>query len=312
MPNPPLRTNSEWTILRILQWAGSYFKDRGIESPRTAAEILLAHALGTDRVHLYMHHDQPLGQTELALFKTLVQRRLQREPVAYIVGHKGFWSVDLNVTPAVLIPRPETERLVEAAVAWLTDQASESAADVLDLGTGSGAVVVAIAVEAGAHRFFASDVSPEAIAIARSNAVTAGVAEHVRFFVGDWLSAVRRWPRFDLIVTNPPYVASAEWSDLQPEIVRYEPRLALDGGEDGLRSYRTIVDAAHRYLKPGGALMMEIGCRQREAIQVLAEQSGAYDTCSCLKDYGGHDRVVTIRKKILHLLMNTANKICFS
>ncbi len=297
MPNPPLRTNSEWTILRILQWASTYFKNRGIESPRAAAEILLSHALGTDRVHLYMHYDQPLDKAELALFKTFIQRRLQREPVAYIVGRKGFWSVDLCVTPDVLIPRPETERLVEAALTWLSDRAFESAADVIDLGTGSGAIVVAMAFEAGAHRFFASDVSPEAIAIARSNAVTAGVAEHVRFFVGDWLSAVRRSPIFDLIVTNPPYVVSGEWFDLQPEIVHYEPRLALDGDEDGLRSYRAIVGTAHRFLKPGGALMMEIGCRQQEAVLVFAEQSGAYDTYKCLKDYSGHDRVVTMQKK---------------
>jgi len=297
MPNPPLRTNPEWTILRILQWASTYFKNRGIESPRAAAEILLAHALGTDRVHLYMHHDQPLDRTELALFKTFIQRRLQREPVAYIVGHKGFWSVDLSVTPDVLIPRPETERLVEAALTWLDDRAFGSAANVMDLGTGSGAIVVAIASEAGAHRFFASDVSPEAIAVARSNAVTAGVAEHVHFFIADWLSAVRCSPIFDLIVTNPPYVASGEWFELQPEIVRYEPRLALDGDEDGLRSYRAIVGAAHRFLKPGGALMMEIGCRQQESVQMIAEQSGAYDTYNCLRDYSGHDRVVTMQKK---------------
>lgn len=294
----------------MLQWASTYFKNRGIESPRAAAEILLAHALGTDRVHLYMHHDQPLDKTELALFKTFIQRRLQREPVAYIVGHKGFWSVDLSVTPDVLIPRPETERLVEVALAWLADRAFGSAADIMDLGTGSGAIVVAIAAEAGLHRFFASDVSPDAIAIARNNAVTAGVAEHVRFFVGDWLAAVRPGPLFDLIVTNPPYVASGEWSDLQPEIVHYEPRLALDGDEDGLRSYRAIVGTAHRFLKPGGALMMEIGCRQQEAIQLLAEQCGAYETYNCYKDYSGHDRVVTMQKKILHLRMNAANKTC--
>jgi release factor glutamine methyltransferase len=127
--------------------------------------------------------------------------------------------------------------------------------------------------------------------------VAAGVAGQVRFFVGDWLSAVRRGPIFDLIVTNPPYVASGEWSDLQPEIVHYEPRLALDGDEDGLRSYRAIVGTAHRYLQPGGALMMEIGCRQREAVQILAEQSGAYDTYNCIQDYSGHDRVVTMQKK---------------
>ena len=155
MPNLPSATSSDWNILRILQWAGGFLKQRGIESPRSAAEILLAHALGTDRVRLYMHHDQPLEKHELALFKTLLQRRLQREPVAYIVGRKGFWSLDLDVTPAVLIPRPETERLVEAALAWLAGRPADRPARVLDLGTGSGAIVLALACEAGRHRFAA-------------------------------------------------------------------------------------------------------------------------------------------------------------
>jgi release factor glutamine methyltransferase len=297
MPTPPSLTSSEWNILRILQWANGYLKNHGIESPRAAAEILLAHALGTDRVHLYMHHDQPLEKAELALFKAFIQRRLKGEPVAYIVGRKGFWSLDLGVTPAVLIPRPETERLVEAALAWLAGRAAGPTANVMDLGTGSGAIVLAIASEAAAHRFFASDVSSEAIAIARCNAVTAGVAERVRFFVGDWFCAVRRGPIFDLIVSNPPYIATQDWAGLQPEIVHYEPRLALDGDGDGLRSFRAILGEAYHHLTPGGTLMLEIGCDQREAVQHFAEQSGAYEAFSCLKDYSGHDRVVTMRKK---------------
>lgn len=297
MPNPSPPTNPEWNILRILQWAGGYLKKQGIESPRAAAEILLAHALGTDRVHLYTHHDQPLEKPELAVFKTLIQRRLKREPVAYIVGSKGFWSLDLGVTPAVLIPRPETERLVEAALAWLAARSPGQAADIMDLGTGSGAVVLAIACETSGHRLYASDISPEAIAVAKRNAERVGAAERVRFAVGDWLCALRRGPVFDLVVSNPPYVASGEWSRLQPEIVRYEPRLALDGDEDGLRCYRTIVAAAHHHLKAGGALMMEIGCDQREAVRRIAEYSGAYTAFDCLKDYGGRDRVVTMRKK---------------
>jgi len=281
----------------MLQWAGGYLKNRGIESPRAAAEILLAHALRTDRVHLYMHHDQPLDKPELALFKTLIQRRLQGEPVAYIVGSKGFWTLDLEVTPAVLIPRPETERLVEAALDWLAARSSGEPADVLDLGTGSGAIVLAIASAATGHRLYAADLSPEAVAVARRNARAAGAAERVRFFVGDWLCALRRGPVFDLIVSNPPYIASGEWPRLQPEIVRYEPRLALDGDKDGLRCFRAIVAAAHHHLKPGGALMLEIGCDQGEAVGRIAEASGAYTAGACLTDYGGRDRVVTLLKK---------------
>jgi release factor glutamine methyltransferase len=297
MPNPSPPTSSEWSTLRVLQWASGYLKNRGVESPRAAAEILLAHALGSDRVHLYMHHDQPLERAELAQFKALIQRRLQREPVAYIVGRKGFWSLDLDVTPSVLIPRPETERLVEAALAWLAGRGPGQPAAVLDLGTGSGAIVLAVASDASAHRYFASDVSPEAVAVARRNAATAGVSGRVRWFVGDWLGAVRRGPIFDLILSNPPYVATREWAGLQPEIVRFEPRLALDGDVDGLRSYRAIVGTARHHLKPGGTLMLEIGCDQREAVQGIAEQSGAYEAYGCFKDYSGLDRVVTMRKK---------------
>lgn len=307
MPNPPFPTHPEWTILRALQWASSYLKNRGIESPRSASEILLAHALGTDRLYLYTHHDQPLEQAELSLFRTFLQRRVQKEPVAYIVGHKGFWSIDLAVDPAVLVPRPETEHLVEAALAWLAGRCAGAVADVLDLGTGSGAIAVAMACEAGAHLFFASDISPEAVAIARQNALTAGVSAKVHFFVSDWLKAVNPAPIFDLIVSNPPYIAATEWGELQPEIVQHEPKLALDGGEDGLRCYREIVGTAHRHLKPGGTLMMEIGCCQREAVQQLVEQTGAYDAYECLKDYRGLDRVVAMQKKILRLSANTAN-----
>jgi release factor glutamine methyltransferase len=297
MPTPPPAANLQWTVERILQWARGYLGDRGIDSPRSAAEIMLAHALGTDRIHLYMYPDKPLKKTELAVFKDYIRRRIQREPVAYIVGRKGFWSLELGVTPSVLIPRPETECLVEASLAVLAGRGVVSAARILDLGTGAGAIVLALASEAGAHRYFASDVSPEAVAVARCNASAAGLSERVRFFVGDWFSAVRPDPVFDLIVSNPPYVARGEMARLQPEILRYEPKLALDGDEDGLRSYRAIVGAAHLHLKPGGTLMLEIGHDQREAVQRMAEQAGVYDVCGCQRDYGGHDRVITMNKK---------------
>lgn len=297
MSSPLPATRLEWTILRVLQWASGFLRNRGIESPRAAAEILLAHALGTDRVHLYMHHDQPLEPDELAVFKGFIQRRLRREPVAYIVGRKGFWSLDLKVAPAVLIPRPETERLVETALAWLSGRAHHRPASVLDLGTGSGAIVLALASEAGAHRFFASDLSPEAVAVARCNAAAAGLATRVSFFVGDWLGAVRAVPAFDLIVSNPPYVVRSAMDGLPPEIAWYEPRVALDGDADGLRCYRAIIGQAHLHLQPGGALMLEIGYDQRQAVLRIAEQSGAYESFRCIQDYGNHDRVLTMRKK---------------
>lgn len=298
MSNPPPAADLEWSILRVILWAAAYLKERGIESPRSAAEILLAHALRTDRVQLYVHHDKPLEKTELAAFKELIRRRVRREPVAYIVGRKGFWTLDLAVGPEVLIPRPETECLVEAALALLAKVPAECCARVLDLGTGSGAIVLALAAEAVRHRYFASDLSAAALTTARRNAHAVGVEGRVEFFAADWFSALRQGGApFDLIVSNPPYVVRSTLAELQAEIVRHEPRLALDGGRDGLTSYRAIIGAADSHLAPGGALLLEIGSDQREAVQRIAAQAGGYGEVQCMADYAGRDRVVVLRKK---------------
>jgi release factor glutamine methyltransferase len=298
MSNPPPAVDPVWTILRVILWAAAYLKERGIESPRSAAEILLAHALRTDRVQLYVHHDQPLEKAELAAFKELIRRRVRREPVAYIVGRKGFWTLDLAVGPEVLIPRPETECLVEATLAVLVKFPDGRCARVLELGTGSGAVVLALAAEAGRHRYFASDLSSAAAATARSNAHAAGVGGQVEFFAADWFSAFKQGGEpFDVIVSNPPYVVHSALAELQPEIVHHEPHLALDGGPDGLKSYRAIIGAAGSHLAPGGVLLLEIGCDQREAVQRVAAQAGGYEDIQCAADYAGRDRVVALRKK---------------
>jgi release factor glutamine methyltransferase len=298
MSNPPPAVDRKWTILGVIQWAAAYLKERGIESPRSAAEILLAHALQTDRVQLYVHRDKPLEKAELAVFKELIRRRVRREPVAYILGRKGFWTLDLAVGPEVLIPRPETERLVEAALAVLVKVPEGRCARVLDLGTGSGAVVLALVAEAGRHRYFASDLSIAAVATARRNARAAGVGGRVEFFAADWFSALKRkCEPFDVIVSNPPYVSRSALTELQPEIVRHEPHLALDGGPDGLNSYHAIIGAAGSHLAPGGALLLEIGSDQREAVLRIAAQAGGYDDARCVADYAGCDRVVVLRKK---------------
>jgi release factor glutamine methyltransferase len=297
MPNLPPTTNLEWTVLKVLQWAASFLKANGIDSPRSTAELLLAHALNTERVQLYVHHDQPLEPSELSTFKQLLRRRLRREPAAYILGRKGFWTLEIEVTPDVLIPRPETECLVEAALAVLK-QHPAGRSRVLDLGTGSGAVVLALAAEAPEHRYFASDVCPAAAAIAGRNAEAAGGSARVRIWAADWFAALKPgWALFDLIVSNPPYVASTAMDRLAPEIALHEPRLALDGDADGLRSYRAIIGEAYRYLAPGGWLLLEIGSDQRPAVQQIAEQAGAYDGFTCSRDYSGRDRVVCLHKK---------------
>ncbi|MFO7706660.1 MAG: peptide chain release factor N(5)-glutamine methyltransferase [Desulfobacterales bacterium] len=298
MSSPSQSTDEAWTILKLLRWSAAFLQQRGIDSPRTAAELLLAHALHLERLQLYMRYDQPLEKAELAAFRELLRRRLRREPVAYILGRKGFWSLDLQVGPEVLIPRPETELLVDAALESLAKHPPGKPARVLDLGTGSGAVVLALAAAAPQHRYVASDLSVAALAMARRNAREAGCGGRVAFFAADWLCALRRDSEpFDLILSNPPYIARMALEGLQPEIARYEPRLALDGGADGLQSHRAIIAAAGRHLAAGGSLMLEIGADQREGVRTLAEQAASYGAMRCLKDHAGCDRVAVLVKK---------------
>jgi release factor glutamine methyltransferase len=296
-PRPP-----EWTIIKLLKWATSYFRSHDIESPRASAEILLAHALNLQRIDLYLRYDQPLDGDELNGFKVLLKRRVKREPVAYIVGQKGFWSIDLKVTGDVLIPRPETECLVEKALDALSGTSTAAGQRVLELGTGSGAVILALAFQQPDPVYFASDASLNAIGIARANAGRLHLEEHIRFFGGDWFAALDPESGcFDLILSNPPYIKSAEMENLQPEILNYEPVHALDGGPDGLSSLRRIIEHAHQYLKPGGMLMVEIGHDQQADVHRIMQQCGHYDRFTCTQDYSGLDRVVQMRKKMLRM-----------
>lgn len=302
-PAPPLpaagpsRRETNWTILKLLAWTTSYFKSHGIESPRADAEILLAHTLGSQRITLYAHHDQPLNPDELQRFKTFIKRRAAREPVAYIVGHKGFWSLDLTVTPDVLIPRPETECLVERALEFLPRDAAAGALRVLELGTGSGAIVLALAQERPVHRFYALDRSAAALAVARRNAHRAGLQGRVHFWAADWVDALRPGRSlFDLIVSNPPYVRAPDIAGLQPEIGSFEPRQALDGGPDGLRELGRIIRQAPSFLKPGGRILLEIGWDQAQALRAMAADGGFYREAVVFQDYSGRDRVFLLKK----------------
>ena len=284
----------EWTILSILNWTTGYFRRRHIETPRLDAEILLAHSLGLKRIDLYLRYDQPLGTDERAAYKRLVQRRAAREPVALIVGRREFWSLDLAVGPHVLTPRPETEHVVEAALAFLQSNSVAPDPLVLDLGTGSGCIAVALAYGVPAARVVASDLSRPALATARGNIARHHLTDRVALVAGCGLDMFARTrPVFDLIVSNPPYIPSADIPGLPPEVRDYEPRGALDGGDDGLDAYRLIIPAAAARLRPGGALILEIGWDQRQGISLLLEQSGGYQTWSCIPDYAGHDRVIS-------------------
>ena len=286
--------SNQWTILPLLQWAAGYFKSKDIDSPRSTAEVLLAHTLDTSRIELYLRYDQPLKKNELARFKQLIQRRIQHEPVAYITGKKEFWSLNLTVSPEVLIPRPETECLVEQVLNWISGAKTDKPGDLLDLGTGSGAIVLALAKELPNWRCCAVDQNDAAINIARQNAIANGLENAVSFWVSNWFDAVEDHRVFDLVVSNPPYISISDMEKLQPEIRLFEPRMALDGGEDGLQAIRQILFSAPSVLRAGGALLMEIGCDQADAVRELVRESGAYSRIDLFQDYSQQDRVVRI------------------
>jgi release factor glutamine methyltransferase len=303
---------NDWTILKLIRWADSYFKSHDIDSPRATAEILLAHCLKIKKIDLYLRYDQPLSSDELANFKVLIKRRLQREPVAYIAGCREFWSLDFKVSKDVLIPRPDTECLVETALKVLSqDNGLEShflsePKRIFEPGTGSGAVIVALATElmsglsdkGSTCLFFASDLSPKAVDIARANARLHNLEEKIHFFSGNWVFPVKKGPPlFDLIISNPPYIPTQTIAELQPEIHKHEPNMALDGGKDGLESIGHIIRCAHLYLKEKGRLLLEIGHDQKERVQGIADEGGFYKDVGFTKDYGGHFRVVQMVKR---------------
>jgi release factor glutamine methyltransferase len=295
MPNDDKLSTHAWTILKTLQWTADYFKRHGIENGRSTAEVLLAYCLQCERIELYLRYDQPLQPDELARFKALIQRRGKREPDAYIIGHREFWSLPFKVSPAVLIPRPETECLVEAALGRYT---GTDAIQVLELGTGSGAISVALARERPHWHILASDISIEALDVARQNARRLLGADRIEFFNGSWFEPFEEQRgAFDLIISNPPYVPACDLRGLDPEIRLFEPFAALDGGEEGLTSLRHIILAAPDYLKPSGWLILEMGYDQGEAVEGLGRERGAYQHIEVIKDYSGLDRVALFQLK---------------
>jgi release factor glutamine methyltransferase len=302
---------ASWTILATLRWTADYFRSRGVPEPRASAEVLLAHTLGISRLDLYLRYDQPLNPEELARFKALVVRRREGEPVAYLTGHREFWSLDFRVTPAVLIPRPETETLVAAALeaARLSGEGGEghiapSPAPPLDsnllgleVGVGSGAVVVALAKELPQTRWVGLDHSGAVLAVAWDNARRHQVADRIRFLQANLLSALKPTASFGLLVANLPYVPRSEWERLPREIKAFEPQEALLGGEDGLELLRSLIRQAHRHIQGGGWLLLEVGDKQGPQVATLVEKTGAYDRVETIKDFNGMARVVRARRR---------------
>lgn len=288
-----------WQLLTLIEWTTDYFQKRDIDSPRITAETLIARSLSLERIDLYTHFDRPMTELELADIKAMIKRRVNREPTAYITGEKEFWSLPMMVTPNVLIPRPETECLVEEALSVLDGRNGANSdvieAAVLELGCGSGAVSIAMASERPDCRFTASDCSLAALAVARNNARVNGVADRIRFVAGDWVEPFSQQAAgFHLIVSNPPYIVSGEIQGLQPEVSRFEPRVALDGGSDGLDCLRRIIHTAPGILQNDGWLLLEIGWDQADAVARIAEESGRFARVHFRKDYSGFDRVAKL------------------
>jgi release factor glutamine methyltransferase len=258
----------------------------GIDTPVFDARLLVEAGAGVSRLDIVTDPRRALSDEQVAAVDALTRRREAREPVAHIIGRRHFWTIELAVTPDVLIPRPETELLVESAIHVL---AADQPASVLDLGVGSGAILFAILKERPHAIGVGVDVSGDALAIARLNAEALGMSDRVDLRVSDWVSDVKG--EFDLVVSNPPYIPSKDIDTLQPEVARFEPRLALDGGADGLDAYRAIVVALPRLLKPGGAFALEVGIGQAEEVRGLAEAAGL-STGPPKRDLAGIPRVV--------------------
>ena len=286
------------TPRRALDQAASALSRAGIESARLDAEVLLADALGVTRDRLYPDYDAPLTADRHERFCSLVGRRCRREPVAYLTGRREFWSLDFLVTPAVLVPRPETELLVETAVGLIGETPTlDLGFRILELGTGSGAIAVSLAREKPAAEIWATDISPAALEVARANASRHAVADKIHFCAGDLFEAVSdRREFFSMIVSNPPYVPSDEFDRLPRDVRDFEPRIALDGGSDGLDFYRRIVRAGRLYLASSGLVLFEIGEDMADEVVRLFADAGCYTLARVYQDYSGRDRVVSARK----------------
>ena len=290
----PAPTPTVWTIRALLTWTTDFLKSKGVETAKREAELLLAHVLQTTRIELVARYDEQPTDAERTKFRELITRRVAGWPVAYLVGSRGFYLLDFEVDPAVLIPRPDTETLVLEALNRLKPLAAPA---ILDVGTGSGCIAVSLAHQKKDAHVTATDVSPDALAVAKRNAAKHGVADRMTFLQGDLFAPLPSGSAFDLIVSNPPYIAQGEFADLAPDVRDHEPRLALDGGPDGLAFYRRIANGVGPLLKPGGSLLLEIGWKQADAVQALLAERPELDLGPTLKDTGKNPRVVTAKKK---------------
>jgi len=279
--------NEVWTILKILSWTKDYLAGKGVENARLESEWLLCAALGLDRVGLYVNFDRPLNSSELAVYRGMVSRRAKREPLQHILGSQEFMGLEFEVTPAALIPRHDTETLVEEAI-----KRCRGAETILDIGVGGGCIAVALAKLLPGASVFGVERSAASLELANRNAAKHGVSVDL---VSGSLFEPFKGKRFHMIVSNPPYIPSGDIAALQPEVRDYEPREALDGGSDGLDFYRIIVPAAPDYLNRGGWLLFEVGIGEAGRVLELYSAAGHYTDMFKAKDPAGIDRVVGAR-----------------
>ncbi len=288
---------ASWTIQKLLGWVTEYLTGKGVDSPRLGAELLLCHVLGSTRIELYTQFDTVVPQQQLDTLHDLVKRAGLHEPVAYLTGRTEFYSIELGITSDCLIPRPETELLVQRAIEFLRSR--DGLQYVCDLCTGSGCIAVAIAANFPDARVIATDISAGALEVAADNVEKHQLHERIELLQGDLFEPLVRQldvGQFDLIVCNPPYVSSAEYEALAVNVKDYEPKSALLAGADGLDIYRRLIEKADGFLKPGAALMLEIGYAQGPAVRELLEQTEAFAEIRIEKDHQDNDRVVTAAK----------------
>lgn len=279
-----------WTILKTLEWTTRYLEKKGVPEARLNAEHLLAYALDKKRLDLYLQFDKVLSDIELERFKPLLERRARREPLQYIIGHQPFRNIDIAVDGSVLIPRPETEIVVDEALKLIPPDAEF---DILELGIGSGAISAAIADERKNVRITATEISEKALSVALKNTTIFG--ERIRILLGDLFSPVHGI-LFDMIISNPPYIPENEWGTLPPEVRNFEPKEALQGGKDGLDFYRRILHDTHLYLKDKGYIILEIGDGQCDRIAEIASGSVCIKSIGFKRDWNNIDRVFIAQK----------------
>lgn len=289
-----------WTIGKILKWTEEYFQKYNIENPRLDAEVLLGYVLNKERIFLYVHFDQPLDSEELAKFKECIKKRAMKMPVAYITGVREFMGLDFKVTEATLIPRPDTEILVETAMERLGKIAGNEAGAgkrFADLGTGSGAICLSILNYMQEIKAVTVDISPKAIAVAKENAEKFAVSDRIEFLEGDFLKPLENKGKFTAILSNSPYIPKQDILGLEADVKDFEPMGALDGGIDGLDFYRQLLVKGANYIEDGGFLAIEIGINQSQAILEMAKRNLMWGKVEVIKDLAGIDRCVVLWKK---------------